>query len=295
MQNVTRESLLTIVVPVHNMAGRMEKLASWLRDAIDAHIKVILIHDQSQDETHSEIHQLLNEFKSPLLTVCEVKVKSPGLARNVGLNLVETPWFSFADADDFVEITNLVALLQQTAQQKATIGIGGYISCNLVTGKEVEVIPFSATDQELALHLALNMGLWRIVMSTKSLQDIKFSPDRMAEDYYFLLQVLNCCETINISDFIVYKYYFGGLSNLTSDKSAMIDMLNVSRAFRRFEPSTDTARYFRIFASQKLSLSILKNVSFHRKISSLSRLVSVMFLHPVCLVNFATAYSKAES
>ena len=132
-------------------------------------------------------------------------------------------------------------------------------------------------------------------MSTKSLQDIKFSPDRMAEDYYFLLQVLNSCEMIHISECMVYKYYFGGLFNLTSDKSAMKDMLNVSRAFRRFDPSTDIARYFRIFASQKLSFSILKNVSFHRKISNVGRLVIVMFLHPVCLLNFAKAYSKAES
>jgi glycosyltransferase involved in cell wall biosynthesis len=295
LQNVTRESLLTIVVPVHNMAGRMEKLASWLRDAFNSNIKVILIHDQSQDDTQSEIHQLLDNFKSPLLTVCEVKVKSPGLARNAGLNLVDTPWFSFADADDFVEIANLVLLLQKTTEHQATIGIGGYISHNLVTGKEEQVIPPPGTYQELALHLALNMGLWRIIMSTKSLGEIKFSPDRMAEDYYFLLQVLNCCEIIQISESIVYKYYFGGLLNLTSDKSAMKDMLNVSRAFRRFDPSTDIARYFRIFASQKLSFSILKNVSYHKKISNVGRLVTVMVLHPVCLLNFVKAYSKAKS
>jgi len=284
--------LLTIVVPVHNMAGRMEKLASWLKDAINANIKVILIHDQSEDETQSEIHQLLDKFESVLITLREVKVKSPGLARNAGLALVDTPWFSFADADDFVEISNLVVLLRQTAQHQATIGIGGFISCNLATGKEAEVIPPSGTDQELALNLALNMGLWRIVMSTESVQDIKFSPDRMAEDYYFLLQVLNRCKMIHISNYIVYRYYFGGVFNLTSDKSAMKDMLNVGRAFNRFSPSTDTARYFRIFASQKLSLSILKNVSLLKKVSNVGRLVSVMFLHPICLLNLAKAYSK---
>lgn len=294
MQNVTKESLLTIVVPVHNMAGRMEKLASWMKDAINANIKVVLIHDHSQDETQEEISQLMDKFKSHLLTVREIRVKSPGLARNAGLNQVDTPWFSFADADDFVEISNLVVLLQQTALQQATIGIGGYISHNLVTGKEVEVIPPFATDQDLALHLALNMGLWRIVMSTKSLQNIKFLPDRMAEDYYFLLQVLNRCERINVSNLIVYRYFSGGRFNLTSDKSAMKDMLNVSRALRRISPSTNMARYFRVFASQKLCLSILKNVSFLKKMTNMGRLLFVMLQHPVFLMNFAKAYSKAK-
>lgn len=274
------------------MAGRFEKLSTWVKEAIESTVRVILVHDQSQDATQLELEKLIRDVNSPLLTFEIVEVKSPGLARNAGLSRVTTPWFSFADADDFVEVSNLCELLHQTLNCEATIGIGGFTAHNIASGKEDFVMPPIGLQQELALHLAIRMGLWRIVFSTHNLNDIRFTPDRMAEDYWYLLQVLNRSELIHTSSLTVYKYYFGGPFNLTSNRLVMKDMFNIIKRINDFRPITDCARMFQIFASQKLFLSIVKNVPVSSQKTKAVRLFLGTLLHPIHWLYFARTFSR---
>lgn len=284
MQKVISESLLTVIVPVHNIAGRITNLSSWIPDAILENIEVILVHDESQDSTKLELEHLLQENESGKITLLEVKVRSPGLARNAGLDILKTPWYSFADADDFVCIPNLMQLLHETVESKSSMGMGSYFAINTKTGERREFVPSQDGLERNVLDLAIRMGLWRLVFSAQLSGKIRFSQHQMAEDYLYVNQVLNCIEKLHTSQEPVYEYFFGGESNLTSNKSVMKDMLEVINTIRNSHFETNLAVKFQAHALQKLTLSVLKNVPIKITIRNFPTLMINLLSKPGSLV-----------
>ena len=48
-------NLLSVVVPVTLMHGRLEKLKSWIALSCEYPIKIILVHDYKDEETRKEL------------------------------------------------------------------------------------------------------------------------------------------------------------------------------------------------------------------------------------------------
>lgn len=277
-------SLLTIVVPVHNMSGRLANLSKWLDDAHTQNVKVILVHDKSEDSTGIELLELLESKNSHNFSLLEADAQSPGLARNCGLEIVDTPWFSFVDSDDFVYVSSILKLLKETELSDCEIGIGSYVSSDLRFGQETVVQPPAAKKDALPLHLAKKMGLWRLVLSTSSFGDIRFTDHRMGEDYLYANLVLNRTSRIFIGSQIVYKYFYGGNSNLTSNHSVMSDMIGIIELIKNITPVMSNAIEFRIFSIQKLTLSVLKNLKTRDKVIEKTHLLVNLVLHPIYLL-----------
>jgi glycosyltransferase involved in cell wall biosynthesis len=278
------ESLLTIVVPVHNMSGRLANLSKWLDEAHAQNVKVILVHDESQDSTRTELLQLLEIKKSLNFLLLEANVQSPGLARNLGLEIVDTPWFSFVDSDDFVYVSSIIKLIGEVELSRCEIGIGSYISSDLRSGAERVVKPPDAKLDAIALHLVKKMGLWRFVFSTKFFGDIRFTKHKMGEDYLYTNLVLNRTNQIFTSSQIVYKYFHGGRGNLTSNQSVMSEMIGIVKLIKNLEPVTRIAVAFKAFAIQKLTLSVLKNLTAQERLFEKFRLLTNLISHPMYLV-----------
>lgn len=283
------DPLLTIVVPVHNMAGRLANLSMWLDDAQTHKVKVILVHDKSEDETGAELLQLLEMKSSQNFFLIETNVQSPGLSRNRGLEIVDTPWFSFVDSDDIAYIPSILNLIRETALNDCEIGVGSYISRNLISDEERLVKPPRANKQAIALHLAKEMGLWRFVLLTSSLGDIRFTHHKMGEDYLYTSLILDRTDEIYTSSEIIYKYFHGGISNLTSNKLVMSDMIGVIDLIRRIKSINGTAVAFRIFAAQKLTLSVLKNLKLKEKFVKKVQLSICLILNPIQLVKLVVS------
>ena len=281
MDSEVGNSLLTIVVPVHNMSGRLANLTKWLDEVDSQNVKVILVHDKSQDATGAELLTMLGMRNSPNISLLETDAQSPGMARNRGLEVVDTPWFSFVDSDDLVYLSSTLELLKETVVSNSEMGIGSYVSRNLRSGEETVVRPPLEGKDTLALHLAKKMGLWRFVFSTDSFGDLRFASHKMGEDYLYTSLVLNRSERIFTSSKIVYKYFHGGTWNLTSNHFVMGDMIGVINAIKKIKPLTSNAIAFRAFSIQKLTLSVLKNLGLTEKIKEKSLLSFNLFLHPI--------------
>jgi glycosyltransferase involved in cell wall biosynthesis len=278
------KSLLTIVVPVHNMAGRLTNLSKWLDDAHAHNVKVILVHDKSGDSTDTELLQLLEMKNSRNFSLIQADVQSPGLARNLGLENIDTPWFSFGDSDDVVYISAILNLLDETVLSNSEIGIGSYISRDLRTGEERVIHPPISNKDALALHLAKKMGLWRFVLSTSCFGDIRFTNHKMGEDYLYTSQVIDRTNHIFTSSRVVYKYFYGGDLNLTSNQSVMSEMIGIIKSMKKTKPEVNIAVAFRVFSIQKLTLSVLKNLNAREKIIEKIYLIINLISHPIYLV-----------
>ena len=61
--------LLTAIVPIHKMAGRLDDLESWVREALELDIQVILIHDFGDAETEKELINFVENQKSSDLKI----------------------------------------------------------------------------------------------------------------------------------------------------------------------------------------------------------------------------------
>ena len=280
MRKDSDKSLLSIIVPVHNISGRAENLKAWIGDALSANIKIIVVHDESQDSTQLELSEMLQVFNSDLISLHKINVQSPGLARNYGMDFISTPWFSFADADDFVNIANLILLLRETEAAGSEIGIGSYFAHDLISKSEVLISPSSTGKYKLALHLALNMGLWRFVFSSQELSEYRFSEHKMAEDYLFLAKILSCNKKVFIGSTSVYRYYFGGKLNLTSNKLVMIDMYDVLKLMQKVKPHEQLARDFKYFSLVKLAFSLFRNVRAKDLFYASPKLIFTIFSYP---------------
>ena len=282
MDSEVEKSLLTIVVPVHNMAGRLTNLSLWLESAHKLNVNVILVHDKSTDATSIELEKLATGKKFPLL---QIVVRSPGLARNAGLELVKTPWFSFADSDDLVCIANLLNLTKDTDSLGCKIGIGSYISNDLRSGVEKLHSPPKTNEGSLPIHLANGLGLWRFVFETKLFVGIRFTNHRMGEDYLFANLAFNQTNKIYTSTQIVYKYFYNGEWNLTSNQSVMSEMCGIIECLKTLEPTTSIGTELKVLTIQKLILSVFKNLPTDVEVTKKFRLSIYLMSHPFHLLN----------
>ena len=278
---------LTIVVPVHNISGRAANLARWVTEAVRGNVRVILVHDRSQDSTQSESEKIVEVNCSPLITLYEVDFQSPGLTRNFGLEKVTTSWFSFADADDFVNIPNILELVQETQQANSTMGVGAFLAHNLQS--DLQSKKMTQDMNNLSLHLALHMGLWRCVFSTSTTIDFQFDRQRMGEDYLFMNKAIDVQKGIHVSNLEVYTYYFGGALNLTSNRLVMVDMFQVLDGISQLKPETKIAKDLRIFSMQKLSISLIRHVSVMQLVPHLPLIAFHLFSKPTYLLRLLSA------
>lgn len=269
---------LSIVVPIHNISGATSSLFSWVEEALAVNVQVILVHDLSTDDTGQLLRDFVDHKATGLLSLIDVNAQSPGLARNAGLKEVSTPWISFADADDQLNIPNLLAMLKEARNSGSSIAIGSYIAENLMTRN---VSKYDVPQKKIAENLAVSMGLWRCIFSKEILLETSFESFRMAEDYLFLYEILNKTENIYTCNLPVYKYFYGGKSNLTSVKSNMRDMLKVIGKIQSIQPSNDLSANFQRIAIVKLYLSALKNMEPHQSMAVLPKALFTFAKSPV--------------
>ena len=90
--------MISIIIPTYN---RCDKLAEAIKSCIlqEDVSKIIVIDDGSQDNTKQMVEELQTQF-GQIMYINFSNNKGPSFARNIGLENVDTPYFSFLDSDD---------------------------------------------------------------------------------------------------------------------------------------------------------------------------------------------------
>ena len=199
-------AVLSVVVPVHQMAGRLQNLSISLELASNLPVNFIIVHDGGDEKTALEVQKLTSMYKALFISV---DVQSPGLARNEGIKYVQTPWIAFWDSDDVGNAKNILDAIQRTELQQNVI-IGSYETVSLSDSKEVT----TSTPKHLR-QVMINPGIWRFAFRVKRIRNIEFPRMRMGEDQVFLAAIGLQEEEILFSDRNFYTYFVGGLVQLT--------------------------------------------------------------------------------
>jgi len=212
--------LLTAVVPVSNMSGKLDILHSWLSQTYQYPMEVILVHDFKDLATGAELSLLLDTICNSQIKLFTVEFGSPGLSRNFGLSKAGGSWIVFWDCDDLPNINIVLQVLLSENLHSMHAIIGEFTSYNLHTKLSKKHLLRGNPYEKIALM----PGLWRFVFNKQALGNIKFSRILMAEDQIFLLEFL----AINKNHLIVsedfYTYYVGVKNSLSSNRNAIKDL-----------------------------------------------------------------------
>ena len=188
------EHLLTAIVPVSKMSGRLENFASWITK-VSPNIKVIVVHDRQDNETGRELQEIINPNRH--IKYIEGEFGSAGAARNAGLAYADTLWTTFWDSDDIPDTLSVLEILERVFEHTDVI-----VSSFIVRSMEIDepirrsTPPVGSLKNKLN-YLAKDPGIWRVIFRTETILDLRFTDLKMGEDVLFLAKALDKSEVIN--------------------------------------------------------------------------------------------------
>jgi glycosyltransferase involved in cell wall biosynthesis len=271
------ERQLTIVIPVHKMAGRLENLNKSIKSAADCDVTFILVNDESDDATFCELVKIVEENAFADIKLMTGKFGSPGMARNAGLEQVATNFVMFADSDDEFFVSKILSVISS-------------VNAQLIIGS-FEVLDFSSQNlilnrpkKPLTVTMAISPGIWRLVLNTNIAKLQKFSKYRMGEDQLWMAELLLLDLDFVVSNEVFYRYYSSNPLSLTSNPEAIQDLESVLREFEKLlKRSGSHSRNMAIYMYLKIWIPRVKTLDSSRKFRAIIKFGLVFIKKPLLL------------
>ena len=220
LPNNPSKYMISIVVPISKMSGKLNLLHSWLQE-IGKHenAEVILVHDKQDELTSRDLKGVIQSVNSKHIKLVEKQVLSPGLARNIGLKMAQGQWIAFADSDDQVLVKTLLSEVNKFKESKADALVFDY---NKFHVNDKSIINFTHNSRQF--NVGWNPGIWRWVFKSSSLKEVEFSQHRMGEDQLFLMKFLSNPKDIILVPKATYVYVVGNEFQLTHSGKAIAEL-----------------------------------------------------------------------
>lgn len=280
--------LLTVIVPLTQMAGRMANLASWLSTSADLPMSIVIVHDIQDPQTSVELDGLIKRYDHLEIELIEGVFGSPGLARNAGLKSPLATWTIFWDADDlpFPEEV-FVALAEADANSDVVIG-------NFTTSSVEGITP--SRHRESIEKVALNPGLWRMVIRSSVISGINFSSTRMGEDQLFLIDLNLGSRRIHFSDKNFYQYFQGNPMQLTTSQDSINEVEKTLKlAHQRLLANVNLRNKFSEIILLKLFVTTIFRTKGNSRLDLIFHHASIILqIRPQTLVSVIVCVSKSR-
>lgn len=225
--------MLTAIVPVSGMAGRLHNLESWLSTIRDLDIQIIIVHDRKDSETEKQLLVILGTINSSKIIFLSGAFGSPGAARNAGLERVDSNFVCFWDSDDLPQPQSILSDLE-TYSGDCEILVGQYVRIG-DGSKEIGQINSKDTS---ASDVAMNPGLWRMVFRSDFISSVKFQTMRMGEDQLFLAEIMALKPRVSFTHTLFYSYFVGHPGQLTRSPGAIIELFGAFEALLSLRKKT---------------------------------------------------------
>lgn len=140
---------LTVIIPTYNAKSYITRCLDCLINQTYKDFCVIIIDDASNDGTAEIIKKKIfnqNNMKYIVLT----ENHGPSYCRNIGINMTNTPYITFIDSDDYIDIFTYSECMQENIQNCNVIIYGlsyDYMKTDIIEKKYVYPQKFSVTGQ----------------------------------------------------------------------------------------------------------------------------------------------------
>jgi glycosyltransferase involved in cell wall biosynthesis len=238
---------LSVIVPITKMAGKLGLLKSWVNEAIEQEIKVILVHDYKDQETADELITFIGSIDSAALEFIEGRFNAPGVARNAGMSSIDSEWVAFWDSDDLPDVQKALNLINEGISGKKTILVGSFSKVSILEPEAIEHVSFRGPPNSWINQISKSPGLWRFIIHRSRLQKQPFSEIRMGEDQLLIEELLESSGEFFFCNESIYTYYLGNQFQTTRSQSARSDIKKlVLHSARLYTQSS--GKYRRILA-----------------------------------------------
>ena len=286
------EPLLTVVVPVYRMAGRLTNFRRWIGEIDENLVQVLLIHDGPNKETSNELREILSDSEKYRIEIIEVSVGSPGLARNEGLYRAKGRWVIFWDSDDLPIVKNVMEILDEV-DGSVEIICGCFETINAINGT-TSVIEYHENDSlDVKLSkISMQPGIWRFIFRIDVLKGMEFEGMKLAEDQIFLLDSKLLNRKVLFTNKVFYKYFIGDFLQITNDKSLISELRYSWQAIFRRTKEYEGDRSFHMMLLIKLCLTLFKRGSLSLRVFTIFSSIKMFVQYPVVMAKTLLTLGK---
>ena len=232
----TREDLssplISVIVPITRMFGRLGELKSWLNEIDWQKIEVILVHDLQDELTSDSLRLISSEY--PMLQLIEKTYQSAGLARNAGIEASRGNWIVFWDSDDKPSVSVLKEFFSDQNRDSFDV----YVFSFAIESNKKTIFYETHNWREIAFH----PGIWRMIFSKSAILNCRFPSFPLGEDQYFLGLINLPKRRLRYLDQPIYSYQSGVEGQATSRKSnffRIIESLHALDYLRKAQTGSD--------------------------------------------------------
>ncbi len=213
------ENLLSAVIPITEMAGRLDCFKETVQAAQKKGIFLVIIHDKRDESTENELLEVLSKLDEGSYRFISGNFGSPGESRNRGIQEVTSEWITFWDNDDLPNVDNIVQAIQES-ETKHEVIIGNFCKVDVSSNKRV---PYNL-GIDWRKSVSINPGIWRMIFRTNSIENLRFSKLLMAEDQIFLVQYRIFDRSCLVSNYLFYDYHVAQPGQATNNSEALQDL-----------------------------------------------------------------------
>ena len=271
MSKSYRKVDLTAIIPIGEVKGDLQTLRSWINESKKFPLKLILIHDISDERTTLQVSEISKDFEESKLMLIKGKFGSPGLARNAGLESVRSEWVAFWDCDDkpmLEAIFNAIAISDNDDE----VIVGGF----QVRNASNNFVNYKFSIKPTLNSISLNPGVWRMIFKSKLMEKVRFTDLKLAEDHLFIAEIKLPERKLNFVSKSFYEYIYGGENQLTSKRSNLPDLGLASSLLVRKTKSQQNQQviFFNLALILRQQFTLVKKGDFHLKFQALQFLAN---------------------
>lgn len=191
--------IVTVIVPGRDIAAFAPAALDSLRSQTESRWRAILIDDGSTDDTGA-IFTAAAADDNRFTTIRHAASRGLGAARNIGLDLVDTPYLGFLDGDDELLPHALARMTGTLAETGSDFVAGAYVRSRAqgaayVAGRVQPWVAAATSPERLGTTLAAhpravsNIVAWSKASRTEFWQDLRF-PEGVAYEDQVVAQLM---------------------------------------------------------------------------------------------------------
>ncbi len=196
---MTGKPYITIIMPVYKAEKSLRRAAASVLNQSLANIELILVDDQSPDES-SRIADEIAKGDTRVRVIHKEINEGPGFARNTGLACATGEYIAFIDSDDWIEQNMLKTMYTKAEEERSDVVVCGYsqdmVDLNGHVRYSVTVSPSSAiaSDRTESVRLAAQIDveksfafLWNKLYRAEIIKEnvLLFTSNMFNEDFLF--------------------------------------------------------------------------------------------------------------
>ncbi len=213
IRGINMNPLISVIVPIYKVEKFLGECVESILTQTYTNLEIILVDDGSPDNCGS----ICDEYAQKDSRIKVIHKQNGGLsdARNAGLIVFKGEYLVFVDSDDFMPKDSIEYMYNLAIKNDADLVIGGSEKFDENTGKiiwstyngaeNVQVFDKAEAMKDFFIN---GCASWARLYKRKVHNNVFFPVGEINEDEAIVLTILENCEKIVKSNYVVYNYRY---------------------------------------------------------------------------------------